>query len=151
VLARLRAHHARFSITVRQPKPVRRAIAAIGEAAWVDIPYPDSGVAQVAETPFRSDRLIVRRIRHRTDQGQLFPTWDYHPAPHHHSGTSSSITNPRRLATCGHQSAIVDPGSASIREASVNSVDFCSVGSRRATTAQALALRARIVLACADG
>jgi hypothetical protein len=110
VLARLRAHHARFSITVRQPKPVRRAIAAIGEAAWVDIPYPDSGVAQVAETPFRSDRLIVRRIRHRTDQGQLFPTWDYHPAPHHHSGTSSSITNPRRLATCGHQSAIVDPG-----------------------------------------
>jgi hypothetical protein len=63
VLARLRAHHARFSITVRQTKPVRRAIAAIGEAAWVDIPYPDSGVAQVAETPFRSNRLIVRRVR----------------------------------------------------------------------------------------
>jgi|SRR5512132_473781 hypothetical protein len=78
VLDRLRAHDTRFSITVRQTKPVRRAIAAIGEGAWVDICYPDSGVAQVAETRLRGDRLIVRRVRHRTDQGQLFPTWDYH-------------------------------------------------------------------------
>ena len=78
VLARLRAHDVRFSITVRQTKPVLRAIAALGEAAWVDIPYPDSGIAQVAEAPLRGDRLIVRRVRHRADQGQLFPTWDYH-------------------------------------------------------------------------
>ena len=78
VLDRLRAHDTRFSITVRQTKPVRRAIAAIGEGAWVDVCYPDSGVAQVAETRLRGDRLIVRRVRHRTDQGQLFPTWDYH-------------------------------------------------------------------------
>jgi hypothetical protein len=78
VLARLRAHDVRFSITVRQTKPVLRAIAAIGEGAWVDICYPDSGIAQVAETRLRGDRLIVRRVRHRTDQGQLFPTWDYH-------------------------------------------------------------------------
>jgi hypothetical protein len=78
VLARLRAHDVRFSITVRQTKPVLRAIAAIGKGAWVDICYPDSGIAQVAETRLRGDRLIVRRVRHRTDQGQLFPTWDYH-------------------------------------------------------------------------
>jgi hypothetical protein len=78
VLARLRAHDVRFSITVRQTKPVLRAIAAIGEGAWVDICYPDSGIAQVAETRLRGDRLIVRRVRHRTDQGQLFPTWDHH-------------------------------------------------------------------------
>jgi hypothetical protein len=78
VLARLRAHDVRFSVTVRQTKPVLRAIAAIGEGAWVDICYPDSGIAQVAETRLRGDRLIVRRVRHRTDQGQLFPTWDYH-------------------------------------------------------------------------
>ena len=74
VLARLRAHDVRFSVTVRQTKPVLRAIAAIGEGAWVDICYPDSGIAQVAETRLRGDRLIVRRVRHRTDQGQLFPT-----------------------------------------------------------------------------
>ena len=78
VLARLRAHDVRFSVTVRQTKPVLRAIAAIGEGAWVDICYPDSGIAQVAETRLRGDRLIVRRVRHRTDQGQLFATWDHH-------------------------------------------------------------------------
>jgi hypothetical protein len=78
VIDRLRAHDVRFSITVRQTKPVRAAIAAIPEATWTTIPYPDSGVAQVAQTPFRGDRLVVRRTRHHTNQGQLFPTWDYH-------------------------------------------------------------------------
>jgi hypothetical protein len=78
VIDRLRAHDVRFSITVRQTKPVRAVIAAIPEATWTTIPYPDSGVAQVAQTPFRGDRLVVRRTRHHTNQGQLFPTWDYH-------------------------------------------------------------------------
>jgi Transposase DDE domain group 1 len=77
-IARLRAHEVRFSITVRQTKPVRRAIAAVLEAAWIQIPYPDNGIAQVAETPFRGDRLIVRRVRNLDDQQQLFPTWRYH-------------------------------------------------------------------------
>jgi hypothetical protein len=71
VIDRLRAHDVRFSITVRQTKPVRAVIAAIPEATWTTIPYPDSGVAQVAQTPFRGDRLVVRRTRHHTDQGQL--------------------------------------------------------------------------------
>jgi len=44
----LRRHQVRYSITVRQTKPVRQAIAAIGEDAWTAIAYPDSGVAQVA-------------------------------------------------------------------------------------------------------
>jgi Transposase DDE domain group 1 len=78
VIDRLRAHDVRFSITARQTKPVCAAIAAIPEAAWTTIPYPDSGIAQVAQTPFRGDRLVVRRTRHHTNQGQLFPTWDYH-------------------------------------------------------------------------
>jgi hypothetical protein len=78
VIDRLRAHDARFSITVRQTKPVRAVIAAIPEATWTTIPYPDSSVAQVAQTPFRGDRMVVRRTRHHTDQGQLFPTWSCH-------------------------------------------------------------------------
>jgi hypothetical protein len=77
-IGRLRAHDVRFSITVRQTKPVRRAIAAIGEAAWTTIGYTPDGVAQVADTPFRGDRLIVRRVRNLDDQQQLFPTWRYH-------------------------------------------------------------------------
>ena len=36
---------------------------AIDEDAWVQIGYPDGGVAQVAETRYRGDRLIVRRTR----------------------------------------------------------------------------------------
>jgi hypothetical protein len=77
-IGRLRAHDTRFSITVRQTKPVRRAIAAIGEAAWTTISSTPDGVAQVADTPFRGDRLIVRRVRNLDDQQQLFPTWRCH-------------------------------------------------------------------------
>jgi Transposase DDE domain group 1 len=40
-------HRIRYSITVRQTSTVT---AAIAEQAWTDIGYPDSGVAQVAET-----------------------------------------------------------------------------------------------------
>jgi hypothetical protein len=40
VIDRLRAHDARFSITVRQTKPVRAVIAAIPEATWTTITYP---------------------------------------------------------------------------------------------------------------
>jgi hypothetical protein len=68
----------RYSITVRKTNPVRAAIAAIDEDAWTDIDYPDTGIAQVAETRLQGDRLIVRRVRHLTDQGELFPCWDYH-------------------------------------------------------------------------
>src|SRR5512132_2771366 len=45
-----RRHQIRYSITVRLTKPIRAAIQAIDEAAWVEIVYPDAGMAQVAET-----------------------------------------------------------------------------------------------------
>jgi Transposase DDE domain group 1 len=51
LIRRLRRHRVRYSITVRQTKTARAAIAAIGEAAWVQIAYQSDGVAQVAETP----------------------------------------------------------------------------------------------------
>jgi Transposase DDE domain len=53
-------------------------IAAIDEQAWVDIVYPQGGLAQVAETRYRGDRLIVRRTRLVGTQAELFPTWRYH-------------------------------------------------------------------------
>jgi hypothetical protein len=77
-IARLRAHDTRFSITVRQTRPVPAQVAGIPEAAWVDIGYSPDGVGQVAEAPFRGDRLIVRRVRNLDDQQQLFPTGRYH-------------------------------------------------------------------------
>jgi hypothetical protein len=71
-------HQIRYSITVRQTKPIRAAIATIDEQAWVDIVYPDTGLAQVAETRYQRDRLIVRRSRLIGAQAEPFPNRRYH-------------------------------------------------------------------------
>jgi hypothetical protein len=63
---------------VRQTRPIRAAVATISEQAWVDIVYPEGGLAQVAETRYQGDRLIVRRARLVGAQAELFPTWRYH-------------------------------------------------------------------------
>jgi hypothetical protein len=73
-----RRHRIRYSITVRQTTPIRAQIATIDEQAWLDIVYPDGGIAQVAETRYRGDRLIVRRTRLVGEQAELFPNWRYH-------------------------------------------------------------------------
>jgi hypothetical protein len=73
-----RRHRIRYSITVRQTKPIRTAIQAIDQDAWVDIVYPDGGLAQLAETRYQGDRLIVRRTRLTGAQAELFPNWRDH-------------------------------------------------------------------------
>jgi Transposase DDE domain group 1 len=91
-----------FSITTKQTRPVRSAINAIKEDAWVPIAYPhaihdeDSGRwisdAEITETTYtaypsrrKSERitlrLIVRRVKDKnivTDQDELFTAWRYH-------------------------------------------------------------------------
>jgi hypothetical protein len=84
---RLDAHNIAWSITVRLHQTMRKAIAGIDEAAWVDIDYTIGGQAQVAETIYtaghgtkaRSVRLVVRRTR-LTDptQLELWPDWRHH-------------------------------------------------------------------------
>src|SRR5918994_2029770 len=101
LIARLRAHRVRYSITVRQTKTVRAAIAAITEADWVDIGYTGDGLAQVAETPYRGDRLIVRRVRNLGDQQQLFATWRYHAFVTNRVGTMLELdADHRHHAVC---------------------------------------------------
>jgi hypothetical protein len=96
----LRRRGVRYSITVRQTKPVRHAIAQIPEPAWTAICYPDTGVAQVAETRLKGDRLIVRRVRHLQAQAELFPTWQYHAFVTDRPGTAIWLdTDHRRHAT----------------------------------------------------
>jgi hypothetical protein len=73
-----RRHQIRYSITVRQTTPIRQVIATIADDAWVQTVYPEGGVAQVAETRYRGDRLIVRRTRLVGEQAELFPTWRSH-------------------------------------------------------------------------
>jgi hypothetical protein len=43
LIRRLRRHRVRYSITVRQTKTVRAAIAQIPEHDWVDIAYQPGG------------------------------------------------------------------------------------------------------------
>jgi len=101
LLRRLRRHRVHYSITVRQTKTVRAAIAAIPEHAWVQIPYAPDGVAEVAETSYRGDRLIVRRVRNPGDQQQLFPTWRYHAFVTDRVGTTTWLdADHRRHAVC---------------------------------------------------
>jgi hypothetical protein len=101
LLRALRRHEARYSITVRQTKTVRAAIATIPEHVWVQIAYQPDGVAQVAETPYRGDRLIVRRVRNEGDQAQLFATWRYHAFVTNRVGTMLELdADHRRHAVC---------------------------------------------------
>jgi hypothetical protein len=101
LLRALRRHEVRYSITVRQTKTVRAAIATIPEHVWVQIAYQPDGVAQVAETPYQGDRLIVRRVRNEGDQAQLFATWRYHAFVTNRVGTMLELdADHRRHAVC---------------------------------------------------
>jgi hypothetical protein len=101
VLAACRRHRIRFSITVRQTKTVAAAIAAIGEGAWVDIDYPDGGIAQVAETTAGGDRLVVRRTRLTGPQASLWPDWRYHAFVTDRPGPAVDLdADHRRHAVC---------------------------------------------------
>lgn len=88
-IAACRDHDARFSVTVKQLKPIKQAIAAIPDEDWVPIDYWLQGGADVAETTYTAFkntrdeitlRLIVRRVR-PTPGSQLAMdvVFDYHP------------------------------------------------------------------------
>jgi hypothetical protein len=80
----LRRLDVRFTMAVRCGfKAVAAAIDQIDENAWIDIKYPDGGVAQVAETTYTTGRhtlrLVVRRTRLTArSQQQLWPDWRHH-------------------------------------------------------------------------
>jgi Transposase DDE domain group 1 len=101
VMAACRRHRIRFSITVRQTKTVAAAIAAIAEHAWIDIDYPDGGVAQVAEATLGPDRLVVRRTRLLGPQATLWPDWRYHAFVTDREGSTVGLdVDHRRHAVC---------------------------------------------------
>src|SRR5664279_500226 len=89
---------ARFSVVLTKNPAVARAIASIGEDAWTPVRYPgavedpdtgqlisDAEVAEVEYTAFAGTkhavtaRLIVRRVRDRAKDNELFPAYRYHP------------------------------------------------------------------------
>jgi hypothetical protein len=101
VIAALRRHDVRFSITVNQNQAVRAAIAAIDQGAWVAIDYPDGGEAQVAETTYQGHRLVVRRTRLLGPQAELWPDWRHHAFLTDREGSAVALdADHRRHATC---------------------------------------------------
>jgi Transposase DDE domain group 1 len=100
VVAACRRGGARFSITARMDRRIRRAISQIPDDAWTGIRYPeaiwdddeqrwisDAEVAEITYTAFASRRgqavtarLIVRRVRRLAPPGQteLTAAWRYH-------------------------------------------------------------------------
>ena len=50
-------------------------LVRVPEPAWIRIDYPDGGEAQVGETDYGEERLVVRRTRLTGHQAQLFPDW----------------------------------------------------------------------------
>ncbi len=61
LIDRLDAHDVKWSITVALGSAVRAAIQAIGDTAWTDIDYTNSGHAQVAETEYTTGRGKAKR------------------------------------------------------------------------------------------
>jgi len=92
MLTTARKFDVRFSVTDRQDKKIRAAIAAIPDSAWTPIPYwlstPEVSGADVAETSYTcfahtrdaiEVRLVVRRVRPTPgSQLALFTAWDFH-------------------------------------------------------------------------
>jgi hypothetical protein len=101
VIAAALRQDARFSVTARQDKAVRKAIASIDPDAWTTIEYTnaifdedqqrwisDAEVAEVDYTAFTSKakakhvraRLIVRRVKdmNPNNQSELFTAYRYH-------------------------------------------------------------------------
>jgi len=78
VFTRLDARGVEFSIGVKLRKHVRAAIGEIPEERWRPLAdYPETGVAEIAETTLGAWRLIVRRVRTLGEQEQLFETWQH--------------------------------------------------------------------------
>jgi hypothetical protein len=62
----------------------------------VDIVYPNGGLAQLAETRYRGDRLVVRRTRLIGAQAELFPNWPDHAFVTDRVATTVELDAPHR-------------------------------------------------------
>jgi Transposase DDE domain group 1 len=75
-IAALRRHGIRYSIGVAMQRHVRAAVEAIDEAAWQRLDdYPQTGIAEIAETRLGDHRLVVRRTQLVGADAALFPHW----------------------------------------------------------------------------
>lgn len=132
VIAACRDHGARFSITIPLQQYVHDAIEQIDEKDWEAIEYPDSGIAQVAETTVKvggvKQRLVVRRVRNSDERGQLFLTW------RHHAFVTDKIGDAIELDREHRHHAVVE---LAIRDIKTEGLSRCPSGKFQANAAWA--------------
>jgi hypothetical protein len=109
VIAAVVKADARFSFVLTKQASVSRAIDGIPDHGWTPVHYPgsvidpdtgelisDAEVAEVRYTAFAATkhkitaRLIVRRVRDRKHDQELFPVWRYHPF---FTNSTEAVTN----------------------------------------------------------
>lgn len=77
--ARLDGAGWQFSIGIRLRPRIRALIEAIAEDAWTTLTdYPKTSIAQIAEARIGAFRMIVRRVRTLSQQGELLPSWEHY-------------------------------------------------------------------------
>lgn len=111
-IASLGRLNVRYTMAVRaNHKGPAKAIAGIGEDAWVDIDYTPNGQAQVAECTYNGRRLIVRRTR-LTDrrQAKLWPDW------RHFAFLTDLVGNAVTLDAFHRQHAVVELAIRDLKE-----------------------------------
>jgi hypothetical protein len=118
VLTTARKFDVRFSVTARQDKKIRAAIAAIPDSAWRPIPYwlstPEVSGADVAETTYTcfahtrdaiEVRLVVRRVRPTPGSPlALFTDFDFHAMVTDRAGDLLQVEADHRLHAVVEQS-----------------------------------------------
>jgi len=63
-----------------QPHVRAAVVEQIDETAWQTLhDYPDTSIAQIAETTMGDRRLVVRRVRTLSSRGELLPSWEHYP------------------------------------------------------------------------
>jgi hypothetical protein len=102
-MARLQQAGWTYSIGVRQQQQIKTAIAGIPEQDWTALEdYPESGQAQIAQTMFGDQRLVVRRTRLLGAQAELWPDW-------RHFAFLTNRTDPLEVVEAEHrQHAVVE-------------------------------------------
>lgn len=127
VIAALRAHGVRFSISVRSgDQKIAALIRGISEGDWQAIEYTAGGVAEVAETTYKGMRLVVRRTRLTGAQTELFPDW------RHHAFLTDRPGTPVELDASHRNHAVIE---LAIRDLKAEGLAHCPSGSFNANAA----------------
>jgi hypothetical protein len=113
LIKRLRRHRVRYSITVRQTKTVRAAIAQIPEHDWVDIAYQPSGAcSSVRKAPSRAREEVGIGMAAQPDSHVGHRQPEQHKQLHRVKSQAESVTSLGEAIGLGTAEAVEGGGVA---------------------------------------